>query len=148
VKGVLEVQSERWELKPEIRLELEVVVWIKEKAGVLSKATLVEEQIFYGDQAVLEAQVKLEVQVEVEQEVGLLMIEEPSVFGLSQNLRAVKVILVPRQKHLGSGLLLMIPFRSRPSSQTPSKRQKCYWTNISLFSYDDIPSSVPLRFLW
>lgn len=125
---MLEVQSERWVLKPEIRLELEVAVWMKEKAGVFSKARLVGEQILSGDQTVLEAQVKWEVQVvvEEEQEVGLLRVEEPSEFGLSQNLRAVKVTLVPRPKHLGSGLPLMILSRSRPSFRTPSKIQKCY----------------------
>lgn len=84
----------------------------------------VAKQLFRVKRGESEAQVRLELraearrEVEEEQEVGLSMVEAHP--------EAERVIPVPRQKHLGSVPLLMIPFRSRRSSQTSSKGQKFY----------------------
>jgi len=92
----------------------------------------VAKQLFRVKRGESEAQVKLGLraearrEVEEEQEVGLSMVEAQPEAVLSQNPEAERVIPVPRQKHLGSVPLLMIPFRSRRSSQTSSKGQKFY----------------------
>jgi len=77
----------------------------------------VEKQIF---------QAKLELQAEVQREVGLSMAEARPEVVWSQNLGAVKVTPVPPRRHLVSVLLLKIPFRSKRSFRTPSKRQEFY----------------------
>ena len=77
----------------------------------------VEKQIF---------EVKLELQAEIQREVGLSLAEAQPEMGSSQNLGAVEVIPVPPRKHFLSVLLPSIPFRSKRSFQTSSKRQEFY----------------------
>jgi len=62
----------------------------------------VKNQVLGVNRGETGAQVKLEWQVEPRRG-----------FGSSQNPEAERTIPAPRQKHLGSVLLLMIPFRSR-----------------------------------
>jgi hypothetical protein len=71
-------------------------------------------------------QAKLELQAEAQREVGLSMAQAQPEVVSSQNLGAVKMIPVPPRRHLLSVLLLKIPFRSKRSFRTPSKRQEFY----------------------
>jgi len=118
------------------------VVWLEVKAAVLAEwaveaqepdvffENVVEQQDWVrGLSPRLEKQIfqaKLELQAEIQREVGLSMAEAQPEMGSSQNLGAVEVIPVPPRKHFLSVLLPSIPFRSKRSFQTSSKRQEFY----------------------